>query len=294
NDVYDLRTPKMIGLMKIRVNSVSTKHNFAVQISEFVPKHSPVADHDVKLLQNFINNSEKIAVLTGAGISTESGIPDYRSEAVGLYARNNHRPVQYQDYLKSAAIRQRYWARNFIGWPKFSQSKPNSSHYAVQTLESMGKVSSVITQNVDSLHIKAGSKNVIELHGTAFKVVCLNCNATYDRYHIQEELSKMNPSFQEHTQMVRPDGDVEISQDKTKDFKPPFCEHCGGILKPDITFFGDNVPKSRVETVKKHVTTSDSVLVLGSSLTVFSGFRIILQAVEENKTIAIVNIGPTR
>jgi NAD-dependent deacetylase sirtuin 4 len=264
------------------------------QRSEFVPKHAPVVTDDIKSLERFIDDHQKILILTGAGISTESGIPDYRSEDVGLYARSNHRPIQYQDFLKSAKVRQRYWARNYIGWPKFSQSKPNITHFIVQFLENTGKVTCVVTQNVDGLHSKAGTKNVIELHGTAFRVICLDCGVNYDRHYIQKKLSELNPTIQEYSQVIRPDGDIEISQDKIENFQPPFCEHCGGILKPDITFFGDNVPKSRVDSVRQYVNDSDSVLVLGSSLTVFSGYRIILQASEEKKTIGIVNIGPTR
>lgn len=143
------------------------------------------------------------------------------------------------------------------------------------------------------MHFKAGSKNVIELHGTAFRVICLTCGNTYDRVAIQEKLKELNPDLCETSQMVRPDGDVEIPQEKIINFKPAFCE-CGGVLKPDITFFGDNVPKTRVELVRENVTNSGAVLVLGSSLSVFSGYRIILQARDENKDVAIVNIGPTR
>ncbi|XP_044261497.1 NAD-dependent protein deacylase Sirt4 [Tribolium madens] len=263
-------------------------------LSDFIPKHSPAPSTDVQSLRNFVNDHEKILVLTGAGISTESGIPDYRSEDVGLYARTNHKPIQYQEFLKSVKARQRYWARNYIGWPKFSQTQPNITHYIVQFLESVGKVGCVVTQNVDSLHFKAGSGNVIELHGTAFRVICLTCGSTFDRHKIQEKLIEGNPDLRETSQMIRPDGDVEISQEKVQNFKPPFCDHCQGVLKPDITFFGDNVPKERVDKVRQNVTQSDSILVLGSSLSVFSGYRIILQAVEEKKDVAIVNIGPTR
>lgn len=156
------------------------------------------------------------------------------------------------------------------------------------------KADVIVTQNVDSLHYKAGSKNVIELHGTAFKVICLQCGKNYSRYDIQNRMKELNPTLQETSTMIRPDGDVEMPQDKIDEFIPPFCEDCRGILKPDIVFFGDNVPRQRVEAVKSCVTNCDSVLVCGSSLTVFSSYRIILQAVEENKNIAIVNIGPTR
>ncbi|CAG9770780.1 unnamed protein product [Ceutorhynchus assimilis] len=268
----------------------------SAELHQFVPKHNPVNERDVKLLEDFIFSSKKLLVLTGAGVSTESGIPDYRSEGVGLYARTNHRPIQHIEFIKSAAARQRYWARNFVGWFRFSQRQPNSIHYFVRDLEIEDKiVHCVVTQNVDNLHFKAGSKKVIELHGTGYRVLCLNCDAVYDRSYIQEKLMKTNNiNFDDTSKMIRPDGDVDIPLDVVKSFQTPACESCNGILKPDITFFGDNVPKYRVELIKEKVTDSDSVLVLGSSLSVFSGYRIILQAIEESKNICILNIGPTR
>lgn len=212
-----------------------------------------------------------------------------------MYARSNHKPIQYQEFLKSPNTRRRYWARNYVGWERFSTCKPNETHKFVRDLELVyNKVNVVVTQNVDSLHYKAGSKNVIELHGTAFRVKCLSCNENYSRYEIQKMLNDLNPEFGETSEMIRPDGDVEIAPEKITEFQPPLCKTCSGILKPDIIFFGDNVPRERVRRIKDFVTESDSLLVLGSSLTVFSSFRIILQAVDENKNIAIVNIGPTR
>lgn len=260
----------------------------------FVPKHSPVNERDLKLLRDFVENHKNILVLTGAGISTESGIPDYRSEKVGLYARSNHRPIQYQEFVRSATTRRRYWARNYVGWPRFSSSQPNGTHEAIQQLQDVGKVSCIVTQNVDSLHTKAGSTNVIELHGSAYRVHCLQCGTFYDRHKIQTELEETNDTFENIQSAMRPDGDVEISQEMVDKFRPPFCESCGGILKPDIVFFGDNVPKERVEKVKSSVEECGGLLVLGSSLTVFSSYRIILQAVEESKEICVVNIGATR
>ncbi|KAJ8916693.1 hypothetical protein NQ315_000338 [Exocentrus adspersus] len=268
---------------------------YTTQPLVFVPKHNPVAECDVRLLKNFISSSKKMAILTGAGISTESGIPDYRSEEVGLYARSNHKPIQHLEFVKSAAVRQRYWARNYVGWQRFSSCRPSVVHYCVRNLEmEQDKVSSVITQNVDNLHSKAGSKNVIELHGTAFRVICLKCGKAYCRYYLQERMTEFNPDMKQTSDMIRPDGDVEIAQDRIVNFNPPLCDSCNGPLKPDITFFGDNVPKTRVEAIRSVVSNSDSLLVLGSSLSVFSGYRIVLQALEEGKRICIVNIGPTR
>lgn len=213
---------------------------------------------------------------------------------MGLYARSNHRPVQYKDYLKDESIRQRYWARNFIGWPRFSQTLPNAAHNALHQLELQKKLTSIITQNVDNLHGKAGSKKVVELHGSAFRVICLHCSKIYTREYIQTLLEKLNPNIHETVDVIRPDGDVEISQEKIQGFHPPLCDSCGGIVKPDIVFFGDNVPITRVNAVKELVSKSERLLVLGSSLSVFSGYRIILQAKEERKMIGIVNIGRTR
>lgn len=260
----------------------------------FVPKCDPTKIEDVIRLKEFIDKHHRLCILTGAGISTESGIPDYRSAEVGLYARSNHKPVLYKEFCNSEAIRRRYWARNYIGWPRFSSLKPNITHKILKNLEYVGKVGCIITQNVDNLHSKAGSKEVIELHGTAFRVMCLNCDHKICRYELQEVFQKLNPSMVAITQMIRPDGDVELSQAQVEDFNVPACDNCGGILKPDIIFFGDNVPRNIVQNVKNNVENSDALLILGTTLTTFSAYRIVLQAIEANKPIAIVNIGKTR
>ncbi|XP_034828275.1 NAD-dependent protein deacylase Sirt4 isoform X1 [Maniola hyperantus] len=260
----------------------------------FVPVYKPPDQKDFQKLRNFLHKHDKFLILTGAGISTESGIPDYRSEEVGLYARSNHKPIQYQEFVKYPKVRQRYWARNFVGWPRFSSVQPNATHYAIRELEKVGKVTTVVTQNVDRLHHKAGSQNVIELHGTGYIVKCMNCPYEIDRFELQEILLKSNPSMHGSFNMIRPDGDVELSKDQVERFRAPLCPVCEGPLKPDIIFFGDNVPKERVEKVRSQVSASDAVFVLGSSLTVYSSYRIVLQAKEENKEVAVLNIGPTR
>ncbi|GBP70091.1 NAD-dependent protein deacylase Sirt4 [Eumeta japonica] len=260
----------------------------------FVPKHNPPNENDYLKLKDFFRNNKRISLLTGAGISTESGIPDYRSEEVGLYARTNHKPIQYQEFIKSSKSRQRYWARNFVGWSRFSKVHPNATHYAISDLEKAGKVTSVITQNVDRLHQKAGSKNVIELHGSAYLVKCLHCDYNISREDLQEKMIAENPSMKSTLTMIRPDGDVDLPQDQVENFKTPHCSKCEGPLKPDIVFFGDNVPKSRVDKVRTEISYSDALFVIGSTLTVYSSYRIVLQAKEENKDIAILNIGPTR
>ncbi|KAG7207106.1 hypothetical protein KM043_000983 [Ampulex compressa] len=230
----------------------------------FVPKCSSANTEDLLRLSAFLGNSEKTCVVTGAGVSTESGIPDYRSTGVGLYAKSKRRPVLYQEFCKSESVRRRYWARNYVGWPRFSSREPNDVHRLLKALEDAGKLSCVITQNVDNLHKKAGSERVIELHGTAFRVVCLNCNDRMCRFEFQSILERLNPSITLTSTMVRPDGDVDLSQDEVDEFIFPPCRHCGGILKPDVVFFGDNV------------------------------HRIVLQASAAKIPVAIVSIGETR
>ncbi|XP_043797500.1 NAD-dependent protein deacylase Sirt4-like [Apis laboriosa] len=260
----------------------------------FVPKCEPTKDSYLLKLKDFIDSHDNICVLTGAGISTESGIPDYRSQGVGLYARSNHKPVLYKDFCNSDAIRRRYWARNYIGWPRFSSIKPNNTHKILTKLENANKIRYIITQNVDNLHTKAGSKKVIELHGTAFRVMCLKCNERICRYYLQNIFDRINPNMTVTSQMIRPDGDVELTQEQVKTFKVPTCEKCDGILKPDIIFFGDNVPHQIVENIKYNIEHSDSLLIIGTTLTTFSSYRIALQANNIGKPIAILNIGKTR
>ncbi|CAK1590435.1 unnamed protein product [Parnassius mnemosyne] len=269
-------------------------YEFPIRHIAFVPSFKPPDEKDFKAIKDFITRHQNILILTGAGISTESGIPDYRSEEVGLYARSNHKPVQYQEFIKYPRVRQRYWARNFVGWPKFSAVKPNATHYAVRQLEKAQKVTAIVTQNVDRLHHKAGSENVIELHGTGYIVKCLQCSYEVKRSELQKKMMDENPDMESTFTMIRPDGDVDLSEEQIKKFKVPLCPKCEGPLKPDIVFFGDNVPRHRVERVRGEVSGSDAVFVLGSSLTVYSSYRIILQAKEEKKEVAILNIGPTR
>lgn len=179
----------------------------------FVPKYTPAHDDDIEKINNFVNSASKLLILTGAGISTESGIPDYRSEGVGLYSRSSRRPVQYQDFVKREATRKRYWARNYVAWPRFSSFLPNIVHFMIKDLEvKHEKVRCVVTQNVDRLHTKAGSKRVVELHGSAFNVMCLGCDNTVDRHYFQAVLEEMNPYMERESVMIRPDGDVDISQ----------------------------------------------------------------------------------
>ncbi|XP_043924841.1 NAD-dependent protein lipoamidase sirtuin-4, mitochondrial isoform X2 [Protopterus annectens] len=260
----------------------------------FVPSSPPLDVTDLEELQDFISSSEKLFVLTGAGVSTESGIPDYRSEEVGLYARTNQRPIQYSDFVRSAKNRQRYWARSFVGWPRFSSFQPNAGHFALSELEKLGKLHWLVTQNVDALHTKAGSRRMTELHGCLYRIICLECGSLTSRFDLQKRFEALNPGWNEEGHGVAPDGDTFLTDEQVQNFQVPDCEWCGGILKPEVTFFGDTVNREKVNFVYERLAESDAILVAGSSLQVYSGYRFILTAHEKNIPIAIVNIGPTR
>jgi NAD-dependent SIR2 family protein deacetylase len=231
---------------------------------------------------------KKLWVITGAGISTDSGIPDYRGE--GRVARH---PMTYDIFLGSFEAQQRYWARSYVGWSRIALAKPNPGHFALASAESQGALSYLITQNVDGLHQEAGSKSVIDLHGRLDRVICLGCQKIISRTEMDERLKELNPEISKDSNVeFTPDGDAEI--EGTKDFKVPACGKCSGILKPDVVFFGESVPTDRVELALSQLADCDAVLVAGSSLTVNSGFRFIKQASKSGKPIVIVNIGPTR
>lgn len=198
------------------------------------------------------------------------------------------------EFVKSSAIRKRYWARNFVGWPTFSATQPNATHHALARFEREERVQAVVTQNVDRLHTKAGSRSVVEVHGSGFVVKCLSCEYRIDRHEFQNILASLNPAFKDAPDMIRPDGDVEIPAEYIDNFHIPACPDCGGDLKPEIVFFGDSVPRTRLDTIAEMVYNSDGLLVLGSSLLVFSGYRIVLQTKDLKLPVAIVNIGDTR
>lgn len=260
----------------------------------FVPPSPPVDPKKVKELQRFITLSKRLLVMTGAGISTESGIPDYRSEKVGLYARTDRKPIQHGDFVRSAPVRQRYWARNFVGWPQFSSHQPNPAHWALSNWERLGKLHWLVTQNVDALHTKAGSRRLTELHGSMHRVLCLDCGKQIPRGVLQEHLEVLNPTWSAEAQGLAPDGDVFLTEEQVQSFQVPSCTRCGGPLKPDVVFFGDTVNPDKVDFVRRRVKEADSVLVVGSSLQVYSSYRFILTAREKQLPIAILNIGPTR
>ncbi|PZT71296.1 NAD-dependent protein deacetylase [Streptomyces sp. SW4] len=232
-----------------------------------------------------------VLVLSGAGISTESGIPDYRGEGGSL---TRHTPMTYQDFVADAGARRRYWARSHLGWRVFGRARPNAGHRAVAAFGRHGLLAGVITQNVDGLHQAAGSGDVVELHGSLDRVVCLSCGAFVPRRELARRLEEANPGFAPVAAGINPDGDADLTDDQVGDFRVVPCEVCGGVLKPDVVFFGENVPPERVERCRALVREAASLLVLGSSLTVMSGLRFVRQAAGEGKPVLIVNRDPTR
>ena len=264
------------------------------QPSPFVPIHNPLSIADLQKLKQFLSNSRRLFVLTGAGVSTESGIKDYRSEGVGHYATSSHRPTNYTYFLKGAQVRRRYWARNTAGWSIFSSFRPNVTHRFLATLEHQGRLHWLVTQNVDNLHHKAGSRRVTELHGTAFSVVCLSCRQMVSRAELQERILAENPGWAATVEGFAPDADAFVAEKAVQKFKTPTCQDCGGIMKPDVVFFGDSVPKRRVEEVNQRLKESDACMVVGSSLETYSSYRHVLQCKELGMPLLIMNIGTTR
>ncbi len=232
-----------------------------------------------------------VCVLTGAGLSTDSGIPDYRSPDRPPRVRP---PIQHREFVQSAEMRQRYWARSAIGWPRFRAFLPNEGHAALARWQRSGALTPLLTQNVDRLHHKAGHDGVVELHGALERVQCLACGAVTARDALQLRFEYANAALISATYTVLPDGDVDLPDEAVVDFVVPACETCGGMLMPDVVFFGGNVPKSRVDSAFASLDAADVLLVVGSSLTVFSGYRFVLRAVAAGKPVAIVNRGPTR
>lgn len=263
-------------------------------LKKFVPSSSSIPHHILERLELFIGSARRLFVLTGAGVSTESGIRDYRSEGVGLYASSNHRPVQHADFIKSKQVRQRYWARNAMAWPHFSTFKPNIAHKLCATLEHQGHLHWMVTQNVDGLHLKAGSRRITELHGSMHTVVCLDCKTAISREELQNRIGELNKGWEPTVKGYAPDADSIISEDAVKSFNVPACESCGGVLKPNVTFFGDSVPRSVVYDMNQKVAESEAVLVMGSSCQTYSAYRHLLHAHSLKLPICIVNIGTTR
>ncbi len=234
----------------------------------------------------------RVTVLTGAGVSTDSGIPDYRGPSSP--PRN---PLTYQQFVSDERFRRHYWARNHVGWRHMRRTQPNAGHRAIADLERAGVVNGVITQNVDLLHHVAGTRRVIDLHGRYDRVICLTCRAVVPRAALDLELEALNPGFASHIRSV---ADIEIAPDAdavietTQDFRVAPCRACGGVLKPDIVYFGENVPKERVAEAYALVEDADALLVAGSSLAVMSGLRFVRHAAKTRRAVVIVNRGVTR
>lgn len=241
-------------------------------------------------LAAFIHANAPVLVLTGAGISTDSGIPDYR-DSNGNWKRKQ--PVQHQEFMQCPATRQRYWARSLVGWPIMQKAQPNLAHHKIAELENNGLLSMIVTQNVDRLHQKAGSDTVIDLHGRADELVCMSCGYREARALMHARCATLNPSLDNVFATAAPDGDADLEMDFSI-FRVPGCPQCAGILKPDVVFFGDNVPRPRVDQAFDALANSRGLLVIGSSLMVFSGFRFARQAHQANTPIAILTQGKTR
>jgi NAD-dependent SIR2 family protein deacetylase len=247
---------------------------------------------NVAALADFAVCHPRLLVLTGAGCSTGSGIPDYR-DASGAW--RHRRPVQYAEFVRSPAVRRRYWARSLAGWPRVAAARPNAAHGALARLEACGRVALLVTQNVDGLQQRAGSRRVLDLHGRLDVVECLACGARLARAELQLLLAAWNPAFARFADAeATPDGDARLDEADFDAFLVPDCPECGGILKPGVVFFGENVPGMRVDTALAALAAADALLVVGSSLMVYSGYRFCLAAVAQGKPVAAVNLGRTR
>jgi NAD-dependent SIR2 family protein deacetylase len=251
------------------------------------PNISDAAHYSIEVARERIAG-KSLFVLTGAGLSTDSGIPDYRGQ--GRVAKH---PMTYDTFMASNEAQQRYWARSYVGWSRIASAVPNAGHKALARAEEQGKVSSLVTQNVDGLHQEAGSKSVIDLHGRLDRVVCMGCRTSISRFEMDVLLQELNPNLRKDESVeFSPDGDAEI--EGTENFIVPSCSKCKGIYKPDVVFFGESVPVQRVEQALARLAESDVLLVAGTSLTVNSGYRFAKQAAKSQKPVVIVNIGPTR
>jgi NAD-dependent SIR2 family protein deacetylase len=257
-----------------------------------VPPPTPVDEAGYAVLRALVADG-RVLVLTGAGMSTASGIPDYR----GPDGQRRVQPMQHAEFVGSSQARQRYWARAFSGWERFAAARPNAAHEAVAALQHAGLVEGIITQNVDGLHQRAGATDVLELHGTLGRVLCLDCGEPSTREQVHDWLVQANPGFAAAAGSgeVRPDGDVVLAEDVVRRFRAPRCLVCGGdALKPDVVFFGGSVPKTVVELAFSMLGRAGALLVLGSSLRVMSGYRFVRRAAKDGIPVAVVTRGETR
>jgi len=242
-------------------------------------------------LQVFLDRHPRLFILTGAGCSTGSGIPDYR-DGEGQWKRAQ--PMTLQAFMGTALARQRYWARSLLGWRRFSRARPNGAHRALARLEAQGRCETLLTQNVDGLHQAAGSRRVVDLHGRLDRVRCMGCGSRSPRADFQVRLGALNPGWIDRDVAAAPDGDADLEDADFASFDVPPCPLCGGVLKPDVVFFGEGVPRERVEAGAEAVEKADAMLIVGSSLMVYSGFRFAEMAAASGKPIAAINKGRTR
>jgi NAD-dependent SIR2 family protein deacetylase len=242
-------------------------------------------------LIRFIGHHQRLFVLTGAGCSTNSGIPDYR-DTHGNWKRPQ--PVTFQAFMGDEPTRQRYWARSLIGWRRFGRARPNDTHHALARLEAQEGCELLVTQNVDRLHQVAGSRRVIDLHGRLDLVRCMGCERRLPRAEFQDKLGQVNAEWLALDAVDAPDGDADLECADFASFRVPSCGACGGTLKPDVVFFGENVPRDVVATAQRHLAQADAMLIVGSSLMVYSGFRFVREAAARGLPIAAVNLGRTR
>jgi NAD-dependent SIR2 family protein deacetylase len=242
-------------------------------------------------LQQFIESHSRLFVLTGAGCSTDSGIPDYRNRD-GEWKRAP--PVTLQAFMHGSTTRQRYWARSMVGWPRFGRASPNTAHHALAQLELRGQIELLVTQNVDRLHQRAGSERVVDLHGRLDEVRCMACDWRLPRDAFQRQLSERNPAWQQLDAATAPDGDADLEGQDFARFEVPSCPRCGGMVKPDVVFFGEGVPRERVDAATQAWRAADAVLVVGSSLMVYSGYRFVQAAAKAGKPVAALTLGLTR
>jgi len=246
---------------------------------------------DTDELADFIRQHPKLFVLTGAGISCASGIPAYRDE-VGTW--RSRTPIHHAEFMREASVRQRYWARSYVGWPMVNRARPNAAHSALVRLEEMGYIETLVTQNIDRLHQQAGQRRVIDLHGRLDQVVCLDCGALSAREQIQHWLAEHNPHLQNQEAGMAPDGDAEVDNGVVSQVQVPRCSRCDGMLQPNVVFYGSSVRKQTVDYLCDRLLSADAVLVIGSSLMVYSSFRFCKLAAERNQAIACINRGLTR
>ncbi len=242
-------------------------------------------------LRQFIERYSRLFILTGAGCSTDSGIPDYR-DADGGWKRAQ--PVQFRAFMDEPSTRKRYWARSLVGWRRFGRARPNDAHRALAALERRGHLGLLVTQNVDGLHQAAGSEAVVDLHGRLDTVRCMGCERLIPRETLQHELLKRNPEWVDLDGRDAPDGDADLLGLDFSRFNVPACAHCGGLLKPDVVFYGESVPRERVARARQAIAAADAMLVVGSSLMVYSGYRFAREAALAGKPVAAVNLGRTR